>query len=77
MSSPTCVPPDHRAVERAARGDRVLHDHVVGLAERGREHRVHLLVFLHQPHELLRRVADLLGRRAEVQQPAQPRGSTV
>ena len=29
---------------------------------------MHLLVFLDQPHELLRGVADLLGRRAEVEQ---------
>ena len=62
MSSPSCVPADDRAVERAARRDRVLHDHVVGLAERDREHGVHLLVLLDQPHELLRGVADLLRR---------------
>ena len=46
---------------------------LVGLAERDREDRVHLLVLLDEPHQLLRGVADLLGRRAEVQQAAQPR----
>ena len=34
---------------------------------------MHLLFLLDEPHELLRGVADLLRRRAEVQQPAQSR----
>ena len=70
-------PTDRLAVEQAAGRDRVLHHHVVGLAERDREHRVHLLVLLDQPHELLGRVADLLRRGTEVQQPRSPDGSTV
>ena len=37
------------------------------------EHRVHLLVLLDEPHHLLGGVADLLGRAAEVQEPAQRR----
>ena len=34
---------------------------------------MHLLVLLDEPHHLLRRVADLLGGAAEVEQPAQRR----
>jgi hypothetical protein len=66
-------PPDHRAVEQAARGHRILHDHVVGLAERGSQHGVHLLVGLDEPHQLLRGIAHLLGRGAEMQQASQSR----
>ena len=36
--------------------------------------RVHLLALLDQPHHLLGGIADLLGRLAEMEEPAQRRG---
>src|SRR5262245_15501968 len=50
---------DDMAVERAALGDRVLHEDLVGFTQRDGEDRVHLLFFLDEPHELLRGVTDL------------------
>ena len=60
------VPAGLRAFEGGSRRDREAHDDVVGLAERDREHGMHLFVLLDQPHELLRGVADLLGCAADV-----------
>ena len=62
-----------RAVERATPGDRVLHRYFVGLAQRNREHRVHLFLLLDEPHQLLGRIADLFGCGTEVQEAAQSR----
>ena len=64
---------ERAAVEERSRRHRDADDHLVGVAEGDGEDRVHLLVLLDQPHHLLGGVAELLGRRAEVQQPAQRR----
>ena len=66
--------PQHLAVGRRPCRHRHPHHHFFGIAERQRQDRVELLTLLDEPDHLLGGVADLLGRLAQVDQAAQPRG---
>ena len=54
--------------------DRDAHDDLVRVTERDRQDRVELLLLLDQPHHLLRRVAEVLGRLRQVEQTPERRG---